>query len=193
MITYYINLKKTGETQVTNLDKTVSTVPVFASDSVGKVIVSVYQGDQKDPNDVLIANLTNPFPIYENFIGKDMKDWVLKGNKIVPSEVKVKENTVTDIELEYQNSLKKGITVNDITLAAQDADQNAFTKLLTLLQTAEGLQADTTAFKASPQSIADINGKVHTMSVTELRILIVQYGMAINALWVDRTNKIASL
>ena len=194
MFIYYATRKQTGTTTATDaLTKTASTIPVFAADSVGQVITSIYEGEQKDPTDVMLANRTLPVAYLNNFIGQDMKDWVLKGNKIVPSAATAKANAIADIELNYQNSLRKGITVNGITLGAQEIDQAAFTKLLTLLQTAEGLQADATAFKASTQSIADIDGVVHTMSVTELRGLIVQYGMAINALWVERTNKIASL
>ena len=195
MFIYYATRKQTGTTTATDaLTKTASTIPVFAADSVGQVITSIYEGDQKDPTDVMLAKRVSPVAYLENLITqKDLSNWVLIGNQIVPSAATAKANAIAGIELNYQNSLRKGITVNGITLGAQETDQAAFTKLLTLLQTAEGLQSDAIAFKASPQSIADINGVVHTMSVTELRILIVQYGMAINALWINRTNQIAAL
>ena len=190
MISYYASRKKTGTTTVTDpITKAVSEVPVFASDSVGNVITAVYQGEQKDPLDVLLAKRTLPVAYLENLIGKDLSDWVLKGNKIVPSAAKAKENAINNIERNYQNILKKGITVNGITLGAQETDQAAFTKLLTLLQTAEGLQTDTTAFKASQQSIADINGVIHSMTVTQIRTLIVAYGQQIQTLWGNLVTK----
>ena len=55
-----------------------------------------------------------------------------------------------------------------------------------LLREAENLQPDEaakTAFRASPQTIADASGTTHTMSVTDLRALLVAYGAAYQALW----------
>jgi len=72
--------------------------------------------------------------------------------------------------------------------AAQDGDKAAFTQLITLLREAEELQPSDEAreaFRASPVTIADRAGNPHSMSVQEVRGLIVQYGLQLNELWVN--------
>ena len=39
------------------------------------------------------------------------------------------------------------------------------------------------AFRASPQTITDADGTPHTMTVTDLRALLVAYGAAYQAMW----------
>lgn len=73
-----------------------------------------------------------------------------------------------------------------ILLAARDRDRALFSQGLILLREAEDLQpgaAAKAAFRASMQTIADANGNTHTMSVTELRTMLVAYGSTYQALW----------
>jgi hypothetical protein len=79
-----------------------------------------------------------------------------------------------------------GITINGIRLAASEKDRSLFSQGLVLLREAEDLLPDEptkAAFRASPQTIADAQGNTHTMSVTDLRALLVAYGAAYQALW----------
>lgn len=81
---------------------------------------------------------------------------------------------------------KTGIIVNGIKLAASAADRSLFAQALVLLREAESLipdEAGRELFRESQQSIADMDGKLHTMSVTELRALLVSFGSAYQALW----------
>lgn len=83
-------------------------------------------------------------------------------------------------------ALVGGLTVGGVTLACKDKDRAMFAQMLTLLREAENLQPDETAktaFRASMQTIADADGNTHTMSVTDLRALLVAYGVAYQALW----------
>jgi hypothetical protein len=79
-----------------------------------------------------------------------------------------------------------GVAVGDIRLAAGDRDRSLFAQTLVLLREAEDLlttEAEKIAFRASPQTITDRKGVPHTMSVTELRELLVQYGLNYRTLW----------
>ena len=81
---------------------------------------------------------------------------------------------------------KGGITINGIRLAASEKDRSLFSQGLVLLREAENMQPDEaakTAFRASIQTIADADGNLHSMSVTELCGLLVAYGSAYQALW----------
>jgi hypothetical protein len=97
-----------------------------------------------------------------------------------------KQRKIARLEAQYRAELAKGISVDKITLAATEADQLQFTKLNVLLDGAEQQLPDDaakSAFEASQQTIADVEGKLHTMSVAELRKLIIAYGQAIAAKW----------
>ena len=79
-----------------------------------------------------------------------------------------------------------GVAVGDIRLAAGDRDRSMFANTLVLLREAEDLLAtedEKIAFRASQQTITDRKGVPHTMSVTELRELLVQYGLNYRTLW----------
>ncbi len=79
-----------------------------------------------------------------------------------------------------------GITVGGIRLAASERDRSLFAQGLVLLREAEDMLPDEeakAAFRASHQTIADADGVTHTMSVTDLRSLLVAYGSAYQALW----------
>lgn len=81
---------------------------------------------------------------------------------------------------------RTGITINNIRLAAGERDRSLFSQGLILLRETEDLLPDEAAkiaFRASPQTITDAEGNPHTMTVTELRTLLVAYGAAYQALW----------
>ena len=93
--------------------------------------------------------------------------------------------------------LADGIDINGITLAAGEADQQAFTRLLTLLREAHDLQPDSaakTAFMNTPQVITDIRGVPHTLpGVRALRQLLVAYGAAIREHWTTHATRKAAI
>ncbi len=81
---------------------------------------------------------------------------------------------------------KGGITVNGIRLAASERDRSLFAQGLVLLRETEDMlpdEAARTAFRSSMRTIADADGNILTMSVTDLRALLVAYGAAYLALW----------
>ena len=102
------------------------------------------------------------------------------------------------MEGDYAASLAGGVTVGGIggiTLAATAADQNTFSRLMTLLATAEAAIADPAAraaFAAAPQTIADAAGAPHTLTVAQLRTLIVAYGQQVSARWSAMSTKRAA-
>ena len=86
----------------------------------------------------------------------------------------------------YRAAMRDGIEVAGIRLAARDRDRAMFAQMLVLLREAEAALPDEearTAFLASPQVIADVQGKVHSLPVSELRGLLISYGLAYQALW----------
>jgi hypothetical protein len=101
------------------------------------------------------------------------------------------------LEKAAQQRLKAGIEINGITLAAGEADQQAFTRLLTLLREAHELQPDAAAkaaFMNTPQVITDIHGVPHTLpGVRALRLLLVAYGAAIRDLWTLHATRRAAI
>ena len=101
------------------------------------------------------------------------------------------------LEKDAQQRLAAGIKINGITLAAGEADQQAFTRLLTLLREAHELQPDAaskTAFMNTPQVITDIHGMPHTLpGVKALRQLLVAYGAAIRDLWTLHATRRAAI
>lgn len=87
---------------------------------------------------------------------------------------------------ELASAERNGITISGIRLAAADRDRSMFAQMLVMLREAEDLLPDEsakTAFRASQQTIADAQGGTHTMTVTEVRALLVAYGAAYQALW----------
>lgn len=101
------------------------------------------------------------------------------------------------LEEAARKRLAAGIEINGITLAAGEADQQAFTRLLILLREAHDLQADNaakTAFMNTPQVITDIRGEPHTLpGVRALRLLLVAYGAAIRDQWTTHATRKAAI
>ena len=65
-------------------------------------------------------------------------------------------------------------------LGLRDADRNAFTQMLVLVNTAKekGIITD-----ATPQVIADMDGKAHTVTTGQFTSLMLAYGAHYKALW----------
>ena len=65
-------------------------------------------------------------------------------------------------------------------LGLRDADRNAFTQMLVLVNTAKekGIITD-----ATPQTIADMDGKAHTVTTGQFTSLMLAYGAHYKALW----------
>ena len=100
--------------------------------------------------------------------------------------VAAKVAKIARIEAAYVTDLAEGITVDGITLAAADSDQAKFTQLSVLLDAIErGLPSieAKAAFQTSEQIIVDLHNGPHTMSVSDLRGLMVAYGQQIAAKW----------
>jgi hypothetical protein len=101
------------------------------------------------------------------------------------------------LEEAARKRLAAGIEVNGITLAAGEADQQAFTRLLILLREAHDLQPDSAAkaaFMNTPQVITDIRGVPQTLpGVRALRLLLVAYGAAIREQWTTHATRKAAI
>lgn len=92
----------------------------------------------------------------------------------------------------HDADVEDGVTPDgsQITLGASTADQNAFSRQAVMLREAQELG---TIDGNTQQSISDIDGIVHTMTVTQLRTLLVGYGMAIKTLWDTKAQKLAAI
>jgi hypothetical protein len=155
------------------------------NDGLNRPIAAVYRGAQQHPSHPLIGTSNVPLPAYERLLSST-GDWVLVNDKLQPSFEKLKADKIAQLERTAAIALKAGITVGNITLAADDTDQAAFTKLLVLLREAEDMQPTDEAkeaFRASLQTIADKSGTPHQLTVTQLRALVLQYGQAIQTAW----------
>jgi len=168
--------------------------PSATTDATGHpVVAAIYRGPQKTSTDVLLARRADPLPALDRLCNlQDCTGWVLNGSQLEPSFSVRKTAKLAQIDADYQAALAAGITVGSITLAAEESDQNIFSRLITMLATAEGLQPDDAfkaAFRASSQTIADHSGVAHLMTVTDLRELIVQYGQAVQAVWMTKATR----
>ena len=85
------------------------------------------------------------------------------------------------LESAWRNRLSQGITVGGLTLRCEESDRNAFSQLLVMLAEAERLG------QLPPQvPVADRTNAVHTLPVGDLRALLVAYGAAYQAMWVQK-------
>ena len=170
-------------------------VKVGQTDAGGQLVGGMYRADApKVTTDVLICTTPRPLAAYERFCNMPVNwaDFALADGKIVSSFAVLKAQKLERIDGDYAAALAAGVTVGGITLAAEEGDQNIFSRFLTMLATAEGLQADDAtkaAFCASMQTVADHSGAPHSMTVTDLRGLIVQYGAAVQALWTTKATR----
>lgn len=96
------------------------------------------------------------------------------------------------IEGDYSATIARGVTVGGITLAAGDLDRQRFSELAVLLREAQLLPGSPITDE-TPQPITDIDGTPHTVTVGQLRAMLVQYGLAIQTAWVTRAEALAQL
>lgn len=160
-----------------------STVPVYEKDAVGTLISGVYQGERKQPGDILLARRADPVAALERFIGKDVSAWAVANGSLVPCFDELKRRKLAEVEREHAADMADGITVGGMTLAAGVQDVNTFANQITLMATAESLLPEESreAFRATQQNFWEKDGTIHQATVTELRVLLVQYGMAVQA------------
>ena len=111
-----------------------------------------------------------------------------------------KLNTPAEPTLQDLKNTKKHIVDNDfvllleqgyfdeeenIRLAIKDEDRTAFSQLLSMLKLAEELQADT------PETIeiADKHSKLHSLSILNLKALLLRYGFYYQYFWSNTVAK----
>jgi hypothetical protein len=95
-----------------------------------------------------------------------------------------KNKAIVDAKWQLYLAQTKGVKVTEvITLGASDSDRAAFSQLLVLLREAQELSADKEAFVNSYYPITDANGVAHIVTVTELRNILVTYGMMYQSIW----------
>lgn len=82
----------------------------------------------------------------------------------------------------YANKIAAGYEVSPegFTLRLGDEDRDKFTQMLTLLRELEFLGGIT---DETPQTIADINGNIHTITTLRFRQIMVGYGLYYKNLW----------
>lgn len=80
----------------------------------------------------------------------------------------------------FQDKIAAGYVVQPegYTLALEEKDQNAFTRLLTLLNTAG-------APNEMPTEITDKDGVIHSVTVGKLKQILVQYGLYYQRIWAE--------
>jgi hypothetical protein len=95
---------------------------------------------------------------------------------------------VARVQAGYDAAIAAGITPqgSQITLVAGESDQNAFARQATLLREAQemGLVND-----ATQQVIVDASGASHTLTIAQLRVLLVGYGLTLKSLFDLRAAK----
>jgi hypothetical protein len=79
---------------------------------------------------------------------------------------------------EFSKRIAAGITIEDITLRADESDRSAFSQLLVLLRESEiaGMSPETV-------QIADLTGSLHTVSIDAARRLLIAYGDQYHQIW----------
>ena len=111
------------------------------------------------------------------------------GDRQVPTD-KERAAAVEKVTTTYNKLVAAGVTLPNptggtITLANADTDRNNFTQMISHLSNLEGTLtgASLTAFPNLPVSILDKNGKMFTMTITQVRMLIADYGRACLTDW----------
>jgi hypothetical protein len=96
-----------------------------------------------------------------------------------------KNNKINELSNSYNIALNTGYAdaTTGITLAIEDADRLMFGQQLTLMSLATSLGQT-----IPDQTIADINGALHTLTAMNLSILLLHYGMYYQILWSKLAN-----
>ena len=89
-------------------------------------------------------------------------------------------------ESDFYMTIENGYydATEDITLAIRDEDRTAFSQLLTMINLAEDLQQS-----VPDQTIADIEGVSRTLTVLELKGLLLRYGFYYQTAWGTLVHK----
>lgn len=89
---------------------------------------------------------------------------------------------------EFAAALAAGIEVGGISLGAEEHDRNAFVQMLVLLQEAERINQ-----RQEKVKIRDAKGTVRELTVAQARSILVGYGAAYQALWLNRAERHAAI
>jgi hypothetical protein len=142
-----------------------------------------------DPPLYLLTDVTRPVPDYDAATHRlqsspahadlETGEWVLSSYE----QVELTEEEIAAREAEAVAAAKADamlapyeVTPEGFSLATAETDQNAFTRLLQLLGTAQ-------APDEMPITIADVEGQRHEVTVARLREIMVGYGFEIHARW----------
>ncbi len=140
----------------------------------------IYQGTEVGQRaNVLLAKISREGPTDVNVsalaeLEKKLNETAPPANAPDPSKSDPKR---VAFNVAIQNGFDTGLGFK---LAIGDADRNAFTQMLVLINTAKekGVITD-----ESPQTIADIEGKTHTVSTAQFTSLMLAYGSYYKTLW----------
>jgi hypothetical protein len=136
----------------------------------------------------------------EDTAEKQKRAWLAaqRGDTTLNELEQARQAKLSAVQAAYQSKLAAGITPtgSEIVLAALPDDVEKFTQLITLLREVESLQPTDeakAAFRDSLQTVADINGTPHQLTVSALREMIVDYGIQVNTLWAANAQKRAQI
>lgn len=145
-----------------------------------RIQTSVYQGTELgQAANLLLAKIRREGPSDANLAAlAELEQKLAEPSKpLNPPPAAASDPRRLAFQVAIQNGFDSGL---GFTLALGDADRSAFTQMLVLVTTAkeEGLITDDT-----PQTIADIDGKPHTLSTGEFTRLMLAYGAYYKGLW----------
>ena len=92
-------------------------------------------------------------------------------------------SAIARIEGAFAARIRQGITIGGVTLRATATDRTAFTQLLTMLNEAERVE-----MLPPTTTITDKDGVPHELPTAQVRALLVQYGGAYQALWLQKVE-----
>lgn len=94
-----------------------------------------------------------------------------------------KRNKAETPEIVYKKHLKQGFLVEpeNFYLGISEEDQNAFSRLLTLLNLVQ-------ATNETSVSVSDKSGELHTISFQRLKEIMISYGIFVQTIWLNYKN-----
>lgn len=101
-----------------------------------------------------------------------------------------KQNKFSEIDNKFNLAIEQGYYDKDfnIRLKLQDYDRNSFSQYLNMLKLAEDLNA-----APETDTIADINGNLHELTILNIKILLLRYGIYYKTVWNTYTNHKANI
>lgn len=143
--------------------------------------------DWPRPDGMEVVGLDKKYVLLEYSVGP--KPEIKEGEHLVKSERAAlndnryiisytKEQIQLTPEEQFQKTISQGYTVEPegFVLALEEKDQNAFTRLLTLL-TVAGVS------DSAPTQISDKDGRLWSVTVGRLKQILVQYGLYYQTIW----------